>query len=55
MGGKPTMTETTFKEKLKEAIPEMPESFHEIIEDTMKAICNDAYKQSEASTKILQF
>jgi len=38
------MTETTFKEKLKEAIPEMPESFHEIIEDTMKAICNDAYK-----------
>lgn len=29
------MTEVRFKEKLKEAVPEMPESFHVAIEDKM--------------------
>ena len=40
------MTEVRFKEKLKEAVPEMPESFHVAIEDTMKTILNKADKKT---------
>lgn len=47
------MTEATFIAKLKESAPEMPESFHEAIEDTMEIVFNiaDINKQTECHSR----